>query len=99
MIKTINVTAKHIQNGKRNNRGHCPVALALKEIISSNYIIEVLEKSIDIFSIYPVNGNYYDSSIDLPDDAINFIKEYDADHPIYKPFSFDLEIPEPYLGV
>lgn len=97
MLTKIEVTADDIINGDKNNCYACPVALAVKrKINTSSYIYTEA-----FIVVHRYNINIYNSdnslSIHMPNNVINFIKDFDGEQKNLAPFSFELDIPEEFL--
>lgn len=84
MIKTINVTQKHIDKGLRNNCQACPVALALRE--QTPYVNCMLDSS----SIFWGDKDATYSKV--PYNVKTFIHNFDGIFGV-EPFSFNIEMP------
>lgn len=93
MIKTISVTEEEINNGKEYNCSFCPIALALKKLIDSKYLVSV---TIGWFRI-ALKEYEEEKYIVLPKEAGDFIRIFDR--ALYKPnpIKFEVDIPEKYL--
>lgn len=78
----INVTQKHIDNGKSGDGSYCPVALAIKEQTNLNCFV----------GRYAINVN--NKIIKYPKGVLGFICDFDykfkTKNP--QPFSFELEL-------
>ena len=76
----IEVTEKHIENGKTMSDTKCPVALAIQDLIP-NRNVRVGARWIRI------DGQWIQS----PSHVCNFVREFD-DHKDVYPFSFELDL-------
>lgn len=73
----IQITKKHIKQGKKGRVTLCPIALACKECGFERVRIDA-----ETFEIDGCSGN-------LPPDAIGFVDDFDDGKPV-KPFTFKL---------
>ena len=96
----INVTQECIRQGKRNDGGSCPVALAIKEVFPDSdvhvskmgiYIDNRQERSVSISSNIDgaVEAFMLGISLKIPVNVSTFIEKYDAGQWVV-PFSFNL---------
>jgi hypothetical protein len=77
----IDVTQQDIAMGEPKKCGRCPIALAIKRVVSGPVL--VFDESVW------ANGG----QADLPTTAKDFVTAFDFGNPVH-PFSFDLDIPE-----
>lgn len=88
----ISVTQRHINSGKPNKCGLCPVALAAKEQLLNTLAIEV---GIYSFHVLRTGSPPREFHAPLPQEAVEFIRLFDERGvSAVRPFSFDLNIPE-----
>lgn len=80
MKKLITVTQEDLLNGECGNGESCPIALALKRMHYDEIFVGDDEVIIQ------------DEQINLPDNAREFIQEFDNDGD-FAPFSFELDFP------
>lgn len=92
MIKHIVVTQEHIDKGIPENPHSCPVYLAIDEVCKDvsgvfGEYITFIERQDDYEDFYKVIAPM---SVGL------FVEAFDdsRDHPMVKPFEFDLELPD-----
>ncbi len=85
----IKVTAKDIENGKRNDGARCPIARAARRVLKKVASVDgtVIE--------FKYDGNDYTDSI-LPKAASNFIARFD-DKKKVKPFTFKVSAPVDFI--
>ena len=92
----IQVTEEHIKDGKRTDCKFCPVALAIRDKVKSEYIVDITE----IIFIY---NSQRLIKLDHTPETKAFIPDFDSYDPDLpacfqpKPFSFSLDIPQEYL--
>jgi hypothetical protein len=94
----INVTEKHIENGKKRNCQFCPIALAIGEHLEEGFECHVSRYTL---KIYPASNQDLDSDfclteVNLPQECSTFIGLFDNYDPV-KPFTFEANIPTQYL--
>lgn len=80
---TIQVTAEDISNGKPHRTSWCPVALAFRRATGGISSVSVNLKSARQF-------DSHHKGWDLPPEATNFIKRFDAGLPV-EPFEFEVK--------
>ncbi len=82
----ITVEQRHIDAAVRPSCNRCPIALALNEQIPSEdgWIVNCLS----VRRMWD-----HEERIDLPGNAGEFVKEYDAGRPV-EPFAFTITLPE-----
>lgn len=83
---TITVTAEDIANGKTCNSRECPIALAVRRILTTALVGPCF------ILIEGVGVNEQDTRIVLPSVARNFVSMFDGDKKV-EPFSFQIEEP------
>lgn len=83
MTFTIQVTQKHIQEGKRKSISSCPIALALKRERFEDVMVETTYCS---FWIGNLSYGYF-----FPKSAQTFIEKFDAGKKV-RPFNFKVKI-------
>ena len=81
---TITVTQEDIDHGFIHDCDNCPIAMAIRSQFP-DADIEV------VMTMCSINGRIYD----LPREASNFIKQFDAQEVLPEPFSFVLGTPYP----
>lgn len=81
---TITVTQKHIKEGKRNDIGGCPIALAAREQTKDSAFVWLSSLSLVI------GGRF--QQVRLPRRASKFVDLFDSGRPV-KPFKFRLPTP------
>ena len=80
------VTAKDIKRGKQGQSKSCPIALATKRCLRKR--VEI----IDTIRVFMDTGYLIDDiHYNMPDKAINFIRNFDGGEPV-KPFTFIAKI-------
>lgn len=89
MKTIITVKQEHINEGKFRSPYSCPIAKALKE--KQILFHGVTQEGIDFTTSFAD-----DTRVALPDEAIQFINDFDEHIPV-KPFEFEINIPEQYL--
>lgn len=83
--KLIKVRAKHIKAGIPNKCNSCPVALAIKEQIKTNYVA-VFKNQISL-------NKGYNNTIHMPRSVFRFVNKFDNEgRKAVKPFNFYLKI-------
>ena len=87
MIKTINVTQRDIDLGKRHDCNRCPVARAMGRVVK-DYTVRV---GALFFRLIDLETNLQVSTHDLPIIATYFIHNFDNRVPV-SPFKFKIEI-------
>jgi hypothetical protein len=96
MNVTVQVTQSHIDHGERATCSSCPVALALKDVLTHGWMPYVGDYSIRIYDLLRVDvcGGLSDCHLELftPKEATDFIHKFD-DRRAVDPFSFKLELP------
>ena len=80
---TINVTQEHIQQGKRFDRRHCPVAVAIRDVTDRDVMIYMG------WIHFQLSIGWH--SHQTHPDMVEIIYHYDVTGEM-KPFAFDLEI-------
>jgi hypothetical protein len=85
----VSVNEKHIANGKAENAGSCPIALAIKELLPKK------KSNLRVRACVVGFSRVIRKAI-LPVEAKEFIKAFDAGKKV-KPFIFLLEIPKTHL--
>jgi hypothetical protein len=111
MIKTIEVTAEDIANGRPGSPGECPIALAIKRTF--NVALVGVGGMIEMWQREPVLEHRYNAAgvcpacnsqdriprmvTMTPDRARAFIAKYDTGTPV-EPFTFEIEIPDEFLA-
>lgn len=80
MKNFISVELKHIKRGKRKDSLLCPVALAIREQVSSVWHLQASYKFLDV--------NY--ARYHTPRSVLRFMRKFDAAKPV-KPFNFILK--------
>lgn len=88
----IEVTQKHIDNGKSEDCYSCPIALAVSEHLHEYVEAHVMHGSV---SFLPITGR--DTVTKLPFEVRDFINEFDEGGEV-EPFSFELFIPNRHLS-
>ena len=86
MLRTIMVTRKDIDNGKKENCKFCPVALAISRVLPKGYEVNV---HFNFYEIYDECNRKVVSTFITNMDALNFIYNFDSNKEV-KPFSFEL---------
>ena len=77
----VKVTDEHIANGRRSSPTHCPLALAIKEVVSGD--VRVAGNGVLIGDQWIYMGLTW----------IDFIGRYDTQHPRkVEPWEFDLDV-------
>lgn len=85
VTRQVQVTQEHINAGCRNDGGNCPVALAFLATFPEFELYHVYERSV------VVEYGGWQKSFDLPEEACEFIKNFDAQKDV-DPFTFDLTV-------
>lgn len=86
---TVSVTQDDIQFGKKGNCDWCPVAHAVRRVVSEKYIkISVGKRWLVLWP----NDVIISREVELPEVAKTFIKEFDRGLPV-SPFTFEIDIP------
>lgn len=90
MIKHISVTQEHIDKGIPQQGDHCPIFLAIKEVCLS------VEGVYGDYIEYYLDGDMDTITVTAPTEVELFVSAFDdsLDHPLVKPFEFDLHIPD-----
>lgn len=82
----IRVTKKHIESGHQFRFNECPVALAVKEKMSTGYC--------GVFGGVIEWGNVVDQKAKQPESVIRFVDKFDSKgKKAVKPFNFYLRLP------
>lgn len=84
----IEVTQEDIDNGKRGQWEHCPVALAAIRCLSNSHPIQYLSVTQKYLYLFGLD----DAANQLPDSATDFIKRFDGCEDV-EPFAFDIDLP------
>ena len=90
-MKTIvSVTKEHIAQGKRENAGSCPIALAVKSLlpVKKTRQVRVYTDQLKLTRVIRKSA--------LPLEAKNFILKFDSGKDV-EPFSFLVDIPKTHL--
>lgn len=82
----IQVKQDHIRGGIQLDCKHCPIAIAVGEIVKTKVFVKVRKTSITV-------GN---RTQNLPESAKDFITNFDLFREV-KPFEFEIDIPAKYL--
>lgn len=85
-MTTIEVKQEHIEAGKHEDCIRCPIALAIREVVSPEFWVHVGAGRATIQG----------EAIWLSTPARMFIKRFDGRYKV-KPFAFDLDIPGRFL--
>lgn len=87
----VKVTRKHIDNGLRQNKSACPIALAIREITHRSPVVGAGEVLVRRRNNRREKTWYYN----LPSSAIDFICRFDKYGPVaVRPFTFTMT-PQP----
>jgi hypothetical protein len=81
----VSVTQEHIDNGTPSESDHCPIALAILDILSPQ---EVHVNQTDCLIVY----QDYDVVFELPQEAQVFVEAFDSELPV-QPIEFDMRLP------
>jgi len=86
---TVQLNTDDIKNGKRGSSCGCPVALAVNRAIK-----DVCSAQVSIgqrFAFIDGSGSYLMHSVDLPEIATQFIRDFDREEEV-KPIIFELHL-------
>lgn len=82
----VQVTSKHIEQGKRFDSGYCPVALALRDKLDLGTPVTVYPS----YCILGSSSHYWSCDRDVGQVAL-FINRFDRRMPV-EPFEFEFEV-------
>ena len=85
---TISVTQEHIDDGKPEECGSCPIALAILATIPGACRVAVYD---DHANVWVPAGKGRSITLDLPPEAGAFVLDFDAGEPV-SPFTFTAEV-------
>ena len=93
-METINVTWDHIIRGDKENPESCAIALAINDLVGHTKSTPVFERLCVDYNrlVYRLLGDDVTESIRLPEEATEFIYNFDRNKTKVKPFSFKLPI-------
>lgn len=86
---TVEVTRRDIVNGRRRSCRHCPIALALGRLMATDNVFVGDTRA---------GVGETDLLFDLPEEAVRFIRDFDACEPV-SPFTFTLDLPDELVRV
>jgi hypothetical protein len=104
MIKTVNVTNKHIQDGVRCEANDCPVALAIMELCKPEVAVYVCFDTVVFSRNKPGDVDNWTTKNSLEEVRVyltirpklgvvsKFVRDFDVGS-LVEPFSFELEFP------
>lgn len=101
----INVSQLDIDEGRRGDCNHCPIALAVNRELAGAYRAKVGLTDVYIFDFTSTDNEPRKASITMPDEAIEFRRHFDFHRrlPEYrgdpKPVKFFLSIPEEFVSI
>lgn len=90
------VTEVHISHGVRHRCYSCPLALAVDDMLNEGFSALVSPPELAICDM--TNGKSNEIVIDLPDDAIQFVEDFDDERPV-SPKVFTIPLPRHLLRV
>ena len=83
----VNVTEKDIEQGRKRNCRHCPIALAIRRKFPGDSTVVRVDRKIAF--IWPTGGSYF--ATDLPRAARDFVVDFDSGR-VVSPFTFNLSL-------
>ncbi len=95
MNVTINVTQEDINGGIPKSCLYCPIAIAVKKKLKSEFICSV---GISLSIRDKETGKYLYQTDMFNHETSLFVKNFDVEYPV-KPFNFKIFIPEKYLRI
>lgn len=85
---TVEVTAEDIQEGFPKSMCFCPIARAISRVVKATTKVRVG------IGYCKIMMNNFNSLITLPEITKKFVLDFDHGPGPYKPFSFEMELPE-----
>lgn len=93
----VEIRQDHIENGKARKCALCPVALALRDVLDSLNLSEVLVSVIGSHANLYLKGGKPWASIALPDPVREFVHKVDMNRPV-EPLKFSIVDRSQVLG-